>query len=258
MTVPASLAVLIALVAAFFIGVTLLGLACGYALERVWDRKIWALPMPAGQVALEVRGNLTFVAVCIATLTLVLHLGWTRFGEETAARFALTFFALLVGFQVFYYALHRALHTRALVRFHRHHHQSHVTSALSAQSTSFVEAIGWMLGYAGMPIAMSLLAPISLNAWLAYLAFNVIGNIVGHANVEVIAPSRWLWFRSQGAAAFTYHALHHARWTGHYGFESAWADRLFNTEWRDWPSLHARIWARQPLASLKERGELRP
>lgn len=251
MTLP----VLVALVAAFFIGLTLLGLGIGYGLERWWGRRIWSVPIPPTQLAHEVRGNVTFVGVCIVTLSLVLHLGWARLGGETAARFGLTFLALLFGFQIFYYALHRALHLHALVRFHRHHHESRVTSPLSGQSTSLVEAVGWMLGYAGLPIALSFIAPISLNAWLAYLAFNVVGNIVGHANVEVVAPSRTLWQRSLFAAVFTYHALHHARWTGHYGFESTWADRLFGTEWRDWPSLHARVWSGQALASLKERGD---
>ena len=250
--------VLVSLVAAFFIGLTLVGLAFGYALERWWRRPIWSVPMPAGQRALELRGNVVFVAVCIGALALALHLGWARLGDETGARFALTFLALFIGFQIFYYALHRAMHTHALVRFHRHHHESRVTTPLSGQSTSLAEALGWQLGYVGLPVALSFIAPISLNAWLAYLAFNVVGNIVGHANVEVVPPSRTLWIRSQTAAVFTYHALHHARWTGHYGFESTWADRLFRTEWRDWPALHARVWSGQPLTSLKERGEPRP
>ena len=53
------------------------------------------------------------------------------------------------------------------------------------------------------------------------------------------------------------HALHHARWTGHFGFASTWADRLFRTEWSDWPELHARIWRGDALTTLKQRGEKR-
>ncbi len=133
-----------------------------------------------------------------------------------------------------------------------------MTSGLSAQSVSFVESLGWMLGYAGLPLLFSLVAPISFNGWVAYLAFNVVGNIFGHANVEVVPPSKTLWLRSTMATVFTFHALHHARWVGHYGFASTWADRLGKTEWRDWPALHAQVWSGQPLASLKERGALRP
>lgn len=246
---------LVASVALFFVACTLFGLAIGFALEKWWPRRIWAesVAKSAHQHRLELRGNVTFVLTCIVTLTGALHFELARLGDDSLARAALTFVALLVGFQAFYYVLHRALHTHALVRFHRHHHESRVTGPLSGQSTSLVEALGWMIGYAAMPIAFSLVAPISLYGWFAYLAFNVVTNIVGHANAEVVGPSRWLRQRAIVAPAFTFHALHHARWTGHYGFESVWADRLLGSEWNDWIALHARISAGTPLTSLKER-----
>ena len=116
-----------------------------------------------------------------------------------------------------------------------------------------VEAVGWMIGLAALPVALSYVAPISLWAWLAYVAYNVLANQAGHANVEVVAPGFGLRTRALFAAVFTYHCLHHARWTGHYGFTCAWTDRVFKSEWDDWPALHARVWAKQPLRSLKER-----
>jgi sterol desaturase/sphingolipid hydroxylase (fatty acid hydroxylase superfamily) len=249
---------LVAVVAAFFVGFTLLGLAISFALERLWVRPIWSLPTAPGQVALELRGNITFVVVAVVVHSLVLYFGLARIGDETNVRFIGTFVAHWFGFQIYYYWLHRAMHTKALVRFHRHHHESRVTSGLSGQSVSFVEALGWMVGYAGLPVAMSFVVPISFNGWLAYLAFNIVGNIVGHAKVELVRPNAMLWFSSTAAAVLTFHALHHARWTGHFGFGSSWADRLFRTEWRDWPALHRQIWAGEPLDNLKQRGELRP
>jgi sterol desaturase/sphingolipid hydroxylase (fatty acid hydroxylase superfamily) len=128
-----------------------------------------------------------------------------------------------------------------------------VTTPLSGQSTTVVEAIGWQLGYIGLPFVLSLVEPLSFYGWLAYLAFNVAGNIFGHANVEITPPSKWLWARSTVAAVFTYHALHHARWTGHYGYASTWMDRLWKTEWNDWLALHTQVWNGKPMASLKER-----
>ncbi|HEY4221272.1 MAG TPA: sterol desaturase family protein, partial [Myxococcota bacterium] len=198
------------------------------------------------------KGNVVFLTISIASVTAALAFGWARLGDESAVRFALTFVALFAGFQCFYYALHRAMHTPLLLPLHRWHHVSHVTTPMSGQSTSVGEALGWMLGYVALPIAMSLVCPISLWGWLAYLSFNVVGNIAGHANSEIVRPSRWLWWRSTTAGTFTYHALHHARYTGNYGFESTWADRLFRTEFRDWPTLHARIWHKQPLQRLQE------
>lgn len=255
MTIPEDLATLTAQVSAFFVGATAIGLVMGYALQRaLTSKQVWSVPVPEGQVAHEIRGNLIFVAVTIASFILVLHADVVRFGPESTTRAVLTFSALWLGFQGFYYALHRAMHSRLLVRFHRHHHESRVTSPLSGQSVGFVESLGWMLGYVGMPLAFSYVVPISADGWAAYMAFNVIGNIVGHANCEVVPPAPGLWMRSLFATVFTYHALHHARWVGHFGFASTWADRLFGSEWRDWPALHEQVWSGRPLASLKERG----
>jgi Delta7-sterol 5-desaturase len=245
------LLVLVAQVSAFFVGLTVVGLVVGYAAERFTTRRIWNVDKPAGQFALEVRGNITFVLVSIATLTAALHFNLARLGDESFGRGALTFVSLLLGFQVFYYVFHRALHTHALVRFHRHHHESRVTTPLSGQSMSFVEALGWMIGYVAMPIAFSFIAPISFYGWMAYLVFNVVGNIVGHGNFEPINPKR----TNPMQPGFIYHALHHARWVGHYGFESTYMDRLFGTLFHDWSALHERVWNKQPLLSLKERAE---
>jgi Delta7-sterol 5-desaturase len=101
---------------------------------------------------------------------------------------------------------------------------------------------------------ISLFIPLSFAGWLAYVGFNVLGNMADHANVEVVAPNRLLWRRSTGAAVFTFHALHHARWTGHFGFASTWVDRIFRTEWSDWPDLHRKVWRGEALTSLKQRG----
>jgi sterol desaturase/sphingolipid hydroxylase (fatty acid hydroxylase superfamily) len=146
------------------------------------------------------------------------------------------------------------MHTRALVRFHRWHHRSQVTTPLTGQSMSAVEVCGWLLGYVGLPWLYSQLVPISFWGWVAYLAFNVLGNVAGHANVEPTARAAATRTAALFVNPFVYHCLHHARWKGHYGFQAAFMDRLFGTEWRDWPALYARIVAGKPLTSLKERG----
>jgi Delta7-sterol 5-desaturase len=237
----------------FFLACTAVGLGVGYALERYTRRRVWALPLPKGQFAHELRGNVVFLALVISACSVVWWSGWVNLATQTS-REVLTFFAFLFAFQAYYYALHRLLHTPSLVRFHRWHHESRVTTPLSGQSVSAVEAVGWAISYAGLPVAMSQVSALGFWGIVAYLAFNVIGNIVGHANAEVVPPSKLLWWRSSVATVFTYHALHHARWTGHYGFASTWADRLFKTEWPDWLALHKRVWSGKPMTSFKERG----
>lgn len=250
-----------ALAFAAWVGVTLLSVASGYLVERARGaRRVWALPLDKGQLRREIIGNALFVGTAIIVTVAVLHAGLIRFASPEEAgwgRAVATFAALNFGFQAYYYVVHRLLHLRAFVRFHRWHHLSRVTTPLSAQSMHPLETLLWMVGYFGLPALLALISPLSFGAWAAYLAYNVFGNIVGHANVEVVAPDRTLWWRSTLATVFTFHALHHARWTGHYGFASTWADRLFRTEWSDWPDLHQQVWRREPLQSLKQRGQPR-
>lgn len=255
MHLPASPAAVFGVVSAFFVVVTGVALALGYALEAHWKRRIWALPLDPGQTAAEVRGNAIFLVVNCAAATLALTSGAVRLGDDTVSSAVATAMAFSASFQVWFYVMHRGLHHPRLVRFHRHHHRSRVTTPLSGQSSGWVESMGWAVGYVGLPVLLSQVHPLSLVGVVAYLVFNVIGNIVGHANVELVPTSSTLWWRSTLATVFTYHALHHARWTGHFGFASTWADRLLHTEWPDWPALHKQVWSGQPMTSLKDKGD---
>lgn len=241
---------------AFFGGLTVVSTALGFALERALPRRrIFAVPLFEGQHRFELLGNAVFLAITVTTLTAVSRADVIAFGPPSLLRDALTFQAMLVGFQIYYWFLHRAMHTRALVRIHRWHHRSQVTTPLTGQSMSAGEALGWMVAYAGLPWALSHVAPLGFRGLVAYLAFNVFGNIVGHANAEPTAPIAASRAATWFANAFVYHALHHARWTGHYSFQAAFMDRVMGTEWNDWPALYARIAAGHPLTSLKERGD---
>lgn len=245
-----------AIVFAFFAGLTLVSLAMGFGMTRSLSakKKIFDIPIPDGQLRLEMLGNVIFVAITSASFTAVLASGATKFGPDSLVRGALTFVGLLFGFQAFYYWLHRAMHHRVLLRFHRWHHVSQVTSPLSGQSVSPVEACGWMIGYVVLPMLVSWVVPLSFWGYVGYMAFNVFGNIVGHANVEPTAKAAATRAASWFANPFVYHSLHHARWTGHYSFQAATMDRLFKTEYADWPELYERVSEGRPLTSLKDRG----
>lgn len=167
----------------------------------------------------------------------------------------LTFFGCFYGFEVYYYLLHRAMHTRALIRFHREHHESHVTTPLTAFSMSFVEGLGWIGGYVSGPLLLALLgAPVSLPGFALYLVGNYWGNIGGHVNTEFFPAAVGQRKNSWLVHPIIYHSLHHARYTGHYGFGTTFMDRWFNSEWSDWSRLHTRVLSGSPLPSLKHRG----
>ena len=237
----------------FFSAMTLAMTALGFALEHgAPHRRIWSVPLDAGQLRHELIGNLVFVAVTSACFVAVLGAHVVRYAQPTLLNATATFLGFVAGFQVYYYVLHRIMHLRSFVRFHRWHHKSRVTTPLSGQSMSAVEAFGWAVGYAGLPVLFSQWIPISLEGWFAYMIVNVTGNIVGHANVELVPATQRPLLLACFSNTFVYHALHHARWTGHYSFQAAVMDRLFGTEWHDWPALHTRVRRGQPLTSLRD------
>jgi Delta7-sterol 5-desaturase len=251
----ASTPLLFGFVLAFFGGLTVFASFVGFMTERALPKKrIFAVPLVKGQLRFEIVGNLVFLTVATLTVTAALRADVVRLGEPSWVRSIATFFALLVSFQAFYWFLHRAMHTRPLLFLHRWHHRSRVTTPLSAQSMSVGEASLWMLGYVGLPLVLSRVVPIGFMGWAAYLAFNVFGNIVGHANVEPTAKSAATRQASLFANPFVYHALHHARWTVNYAFQAATMDRIFRTESADWPELYERVASGNAMTSLHERG----
>jgi lathosterol oxidase len=244
--------------AAAHVGLTAVAVALGVAAERSplgRARRIQSDPVPPDQQRRELLANLRFVLVVPAALAAVLAAGAIHLGPDTLLRGVLTFAACSLAFDAYYYLLHRAMHTRRLMPIHRHHHLSRVTGPLTGQSMSTLEMLGWIVGYVGVPWLLSQVAPLSLVGYLAYLLYNVFGNIFGHANVELgprsftRSPTVWL------VHPYTFHALHHARFIKHFGFGSTFMDRLGHTEWPDWVEAYEQVMAGTPL---HDHGKLGP
>lgn len=217
--------------------------------------RIWQLPLAPGQVRRELLANLRFDAVVGVFCAALVASGQVRLGATGAASGWLVFGACWLCFEVYYWILHRALHTRPLYRFHRWHHDSRVTTPFTGVSTSTVEALGWAIGFGLAPVLLSLFTPVSLSGWALYFVYNYSGNIVGHVNAEPFPKAVGRRASSWLLHPITYHALHHARFVNHYSFGSSFMDRLLGTEWSDWPALHRRVRDRRPMTKLAQRGE---
>jgi len=237
-------------------GLSIFSLATGFALERIFsDRRIYAPEIPAGQLQREALGTLRFLLMAPLAFGSALYLLPIASGEASSTLgFWVTFLVCWIGFDVFYWGLHRAMHSASLFRFHRYHHESKVTTPMTGYSMSTVESLGWLVGLVTPLVAIAAFMPISIEGWLFYMLYHVSGNIVGHARVEVLGKAtqgRWLsWI----AHPITFHAMHHARVRFHYGFGSTYMDRLMGTEYSDWRALHTRVLAKQPIERLSDRG----
>lgn len=232
---------------------TAVGLAIGYAAERRGPR-IFAVAKKRGQLRTELVGTVLFHAVFVPALALALHVGAIRF-EATGIAAALgSFGGPWIAFQVFYYFFHRALHHRALFFMHRWHHESLVTSPMTGFSMHPLEAVGWTIGILAPFAALSAVGALSFVGFALFVGNFWVGNVAGHANAELF-PFRISRPMAASVPPVSYHALHHARFDGHYGFAAAYMDRLLGTEWPDWKPLHDRIYDGHALTSLKARGD---
>ncbi|MDE0887374.1 MAG: sterol desaturase family protein [Myxococcota bacterium] len=236
-------------------GVSLISTGLGAMAERAFSgsTQIWAVPLRDGQLRHERLSYLRFVVLAAASATAFLSLDWIEFGAVGPAAAALTFAVQWTAFEIYYYGLHRALHSQALYRFHTHHHESHVTTAWTGQSLSVVEALGWIAGVLIPPALASQVVPISFDGFMIYFVANTFVNVAGHANVEVspLNQRALTWI----VHPWLYHALHHARFKNNYSFASTFMDRFCGTEWQDWPELHERVFRGEAMTRLNERGE---
>lgn len=244
-----------------FFGLGAISTASGLWIERssfARAHRVFALEVPPGQIRREGFAWVRFNLVAAGVLSAALFGGLFEFTAGGLSSGVATFGVCWFSFEVYYWLMHRAMHTKPLFRFHRWHHDSKVTTAFTGLSTSMVEAVGWALGFVLGPVLLSLVgAQVSLGGFAAYLAYNYSGNIVGHINAEFFPPvlarrgGTWLMH------PIVYHALHHARFRNHYGFGSTFMDRALGTEWKDWGELFLRVRGGQPLRALSERGNER-
>ncbi|MBW2295077.1 MAG: sterol desaturase family protein [Deltaproteobacteria bacterium] len=176
---------LVLLCGAFFGGLIAVFTGAGFALEN-WlgsSRRIFDLPRAEGQLRWELVGTLRFVVMAAFSFAVLLSV--VPFAEESVGSAISTFIFCWLGFEIYYWGLHRLMHFRPIYRFHRYHHDSRVTSPLTGYSMSTVESLGWLVGLAGVPFLLSLFVPISLPGLVAYhTLYQIAGNVLGHSNVD--------------------------------------------------------------------------
>lgn len=164
-------------------------------------------------------------------------------------QWAFTLVASFVVLEVWFYTLHRALHHPRLFFIHRAHHGARTTAPLTGMAFSVLERTLIVLGFAAGIGAVSFVHPIAPSGIALYFFLNYVLNMIGHSNVEIFSPRlRWL-------VTPTHHAMHHARYDGHFSLHLTCLDRWLETEFSDYATVHARVWAGDPLTTFAERCE---
>jgi sterol desaturase/sphingolipid hydroxylase (fatty acid hydroxylase superfamily) len=144
---------------------------------------------------------------------------------------ALSFPAMLLWHDFYFYWTHRLLHQRWWFRrVHGVHHRSRNPSPWAAYAFHPLEAL-----VNGLVTPLALLAvPLHWSVVLAFALHQIVRNAHGHLALETMPRGfarHWLWGRF---TTTTHHHLHHETAQGNYGLWFTWWDRWCGTERADY------------------------
>lgn len=198
--------------------------------------------------------QLTYLAVTAAAYAI--HLEVVGPSESTLL-YALSFPAILLAHDCWFYWTHRAMHSKALYRWvHHEHHKSFNPSPLTAYSFAIPEAV---IEGAFLPLYV-LLVPVWPETVLFFVVVQVAYNVAIHSGVEwfprlVVTHPVFGWI-----AGVTHHDLHHSGVQANYGLYFRIWDRLMGTEHPDFVRIYEHVRSREAEGDAYSviRGRSRP
>lgn len=247
------------LVARVLIGSTVLKVfmvTLGFAVVSLpWVQRfrIYRAPLAPRQLLRELGPALVVV---VLDVILIVGFRWFfmhRLVPATLASVVITYVWMFVSFEVWFYVTHRLMHLRPLYFLHAQHHVAHVTEPLTALSFSIPERLILICGAMGLLLLGTCFLPITTAGAALYMLTNYTLNIYGHSNIEWMPT--WFLRSPLGRVLFTttFHAMHHARYAGHYGLFTTVLDRSFGSAFPDYAAVHARARQGRGLTKLGER-----
>lgn len=217
------------------------------------SRRVYARAFGKGQLGSELRAAATVLVVDAVALTSFNAAGGLVSAAPTPVRTLLSFLALGAWFEIWFYVTHRAMHHPRLYRFHAQHHVAKVTHPLTSLSFDALERLVLIVGALGFVALVSRVVPLSIVGIAAYFLANYALNVWAHLNVELMPPGYGRSWMSKLFISTSFHAMHHARYTGHYGLFTTVLDRAFGTAWADAADVQARAATGRGLTTMGER-----
>jgi sterol desaturase/sphingolipid hydroxylase (fatty acid hydroxylase superfamily) len=150
--------------------------------------------------------------------------------EFSWSRFFLTFVFCYLFFELWFYGMHRLMHSTGLRRIHKTHHASVYTNPLSALCLSIPEKVSNDIGLLLVPLlATRLHSAFIVEGVIAYHFYNFVVNVLGHSNLELLPKWYTRSFIGKIFVSSTYHSMHHLKGQVHFGLFTSLFDRLFGT-----------------------------
>lgn len=216
-------------------------------------RRVYRRPFGSQQFRSELTAAALVLVLDVLAFATFRRFGLIPFAEATPARTLFTFGLFFVWYEIWFYGTHRLLHARPLYFLHAQHHVAKVTHPLTSLSFGLVERVILLMGSLGFAAIVARFVPLTLPGMVLYVLLNFVLNVWGHLNVELLPAG---YGRSPIARVFfstSFHAMHHARYQGHYGLFTTILDRALGTYWSDYPEVHARAATGNGLVRMSEK-----
>jgi Delta7-sterol 5-desaturase len=206
--------------------------------RRLARRKIQEREAPPASIRREILYSLSSIVI-FAIVGLLVHFmawqGWTklyiRIGQYGWGYFWLSFGAMIVIHDTWFYWTHRLMHWKPLFPLmHRVHHLSHTPTPWAALAFHPTEAVVHALVF---PLTALVLPLHSLTA-LLWLVYMIVINVWGHLGIELLPAGfrrHWL-FRWHNTT--THHDMHHRHVHGNYSLYFNFWDRVMRTNHPDY------------------------
>jgi lathosterol oxidase len=197
--------------------------------------------IPRPTLIREILTGFKILLVDALTFTTLFKLGLFKFAPLHGwIDFSITFSAMFIWTEIYFYYSHRLLHAPKFFWIHRHHHQATRINAWTSLSFSVTERLILLVGLALGPALFSSLLPFPVEGYGLYFTANYLLNVYGHLNVE-ITPKKFLTSAvGQVLNTTTYHSLHHLRYRGHFGLFTSTLDKVHGSYFHDYQDMHAR------------------
>lgn len=158
-------------------------------------------------------GVLTFFCYRNDFVTIRLENDWWILGD---------LLILILWNEIHFWAVHRLMHTKLLLPFHRTHHRSIVVTPFSTFSFHPIES--FLLG--SVMILPMLVMDLELIALFFLPIYSLLFNIIGHSNLTF----KEHFLGTKDLDISLRHNRHHTKFHVNFGFASKYIDRLFKAD----------------------------
>ncbi len=217
------------------------------------DRRIYKIEYPEGQLKQELLTDLKVIPFYSLLVSGAYFLNLIHFSESSFIGNVGTFAVIFIWNEIWFYGLHRLLHTKKFMFIHKTHHRARVASPFSIACFSLLEQSSHVFFALILPIAISSWFPITFVGLGFYSFFQITVNLLGHMNIEIYPP----WFANSSIGKWvttpTFHILHHGRSKGHYGLLTTIPDRIFGTYFHDYTAVQRDAALGKGLTRLSEK-----